>query len=82
MIRVGDIEVHRVEETVIWSPTTTFPDFKRDGLMANIGWLVPNYYDPPRDMFPASIHSWLLKTPTHTAVGAVQYAQHTLARAA
>jgi glyoxylase-like metal-dependent hydrolase (beta-lactamase superfamily II) len=66
VIRIGDIEVHRIEETVVYEPMTLFPDFQRDGLMANLGWLVPNYYDPPRDMFPTSVHSWLVKTPTHT----------------
>jgi len=66
LIRIGNIEVHRIEETIVFSPTTVFPDFRREDLIANLGWLVPNYYDSPRDMFPASIHSWLLKTSTHT----------------
>ncbi len=66
MIRIGNIEVHRIEETIVFSPTTVFPDFRREDLIANLGWLVPNYYNSPRDMFPASIHSWLLKTSTHT----------------
>jgi glyoxylase-like metal-dependent hydrolase (beta-lactamase superfamily II) len=66
LIKIGDIEVHRIEEVVIYEPTTFLPDFQREGLMANLSWLVPNYYDSPRDMFPATVHSWLLKTPTHT----------------
>ncbi len=33
---IGDVEVHRIEEPVIWAPTTPFPDFRRDGLIDNI----------------------------------------------
>ena len=66
MIQIGDIEVHRIEELIIYEPMTLFPDFQPDALQENLNWLAPHYYDPDKAMFPTSIHSWLLKTPQHT----------------
>jgi glyoxylase-like metal-dependent hydrolase (beta-lactamase superfamily II) len=63
MIKIGDIEVHRIEEHIIYEPMNLFPDFRPEGLRENLPWLVPHYYDTQREMFPTSIHSWLLKTP-------------------
>jgi len=66
LIKIGDIEVHRIERKRSSIHPRRFFRIFGAKLMANLGWLLPNYYDSPRDMFPASIHSWLLKTPTHT----------------
>jgi glyoxylase-like metal-dependent hydrolase (beta-lactamase superfamily II) len=66
VIQIGDIEVHRIEEHIIYEPMTLFPDFQPDALQENLHWLAPHYYDTQRAMFPTSIHSWLLKTPQHT----------------
>jgi glyoxylase-like metal-dependent hydrolase (beta-lactamase superfamily II) len=66
MIRIGDIEVHRIEEVMLAESMTLFPDFRREALEANVGWLAPHYYDTATDTFPTSVHSWLLKTPKLT----------------
>ena len=66
MFRIGDIEVHRIEEVMLAEPMTLFPDFRREVLEENIGWLAPHYYDKASDTFPTSVHSWLLKTPELT----------------
>jgi glyoxylase-like metal-dependent hydrolase (beta-lactamase superfamily II) len=66
MFHIGDIEVHRIEEVMLAEPMTLFPDFQREALDANVGWLAPHYYDAATDTFPTSVHSWLLKTPKLT----------------
>ena len=66
MFKIGDIEVYRIEEIIIYEPMTLFPDFQQDGLEKNLHWLKPHYYDAGRAMFPTSVHSWLLKTPKLT----------------
>jgi glyoxylase-like metal-dependent hydrolase (beta-lactamase superfamily II) len=66
MLKIGDVEVHRIEEQVIYEPMTLFPDFHPEGLESNLKWLAPHYYDAQRGMFPTSVHSWLLKTPERT----------------
>jgi glyoxylase-like metal-dependent hydrolase (beta-lactamase superfamily II) len=66
MFKIGDIEVHRIEEHIIYEPMTLFPAFQQEGLEKNLGWLKPHYYDAVKAMFPTSVHSWLLKTPKLT----------------
>src|SRR3954464_5494527 len=66
MLRIGDIEVHRIDEIMLAEPMNLFPDFRREVLAENLSWLVPHYYDPAADTFPTSVHSWLLKTPKLT----------------
>jgi len=66
MFRIGDVEVHRIEEVMLTEPMTLLPDFRRAGLEEHLDWLVPHYYDGVQDVFPTSVHSWLLKTPRHT----------------
>jgi glyoxylase-like metal-dependent hydrolase (beta-lactamase superfamily II) len=68
VIRIGDVEVHRIDEHIIYEPMTLFPDFRPEVLEENLPWLVPHFYDTQREMFPTSVHSWLLKTPTNTIV--------------
>ena len=65
MIKIGDIEVHRIEEHIIYEPIDLFADFRPEVLQENLHWLVPHFYDTKREMFPTSVHSWLLKTPTN-----------------
>ncbi len=66
MFRIGDIEVYRIEEHIIYESMTLFPAFQQEGLEKNLGWLKPHYYDAEKAMFPTSVHSWLLKTPKET----------------
>jgi glyoxylase-like metal-dependent hydrolase (beta-lactamase superfamily II) len=66
MLKIGDIEVYRIEELIIFEPLTLFPDFRPEVLEENFHWLAPHYYDREKEMFPTSVHSWLLKTPTNT----------------
>lgn len=68
MITVGDIEVHRIEEQIVYEPMTLFPDFQPDILHANLHWLAPHYYDRDKAAFPTSVHSWLLRSPAFTVL--------------
>ena len=46
MIKIGDIEVHRIEEHIIYEPMTLFPDFQPRRRCRKIShWLAPHYYD-------------------------------------
>jgi glyoxylase-like metal-dependent hydrolase (beta-lactamase superfamily II) len=66
VITIGDVEVRRIEEIIIYEPMSLFADFRPEVLAENRHWLEPHYYDAQREMFPTSIHSWLLKTPERT----------------
>jgi glyoxylase-like metal-dependent hydrolase (beta-lactamase superfamily II) len=66
MLRIGDIEVHRIDEVMLAEPMTLLPDFRRDALEQHLDWLAPHYYDAKSDTFPTSVHSWLIKAPGRT----------------
>ncbi|HVG51920.1 MAG TPA: MBL fold metallo-hydrolase [Xanthobacteraceae bacterium] len=66
MIKIGDIEVHRIEEVMLAEPITYLLGFNRESFDENLDWLVPHYYTPATETFPTSVHSWLIKTPTNT----------------
>jgi glyoxylase-like metal-dependent hydrolase (beta-lactamase superfamily II) len=68
MLRVGNIEIIRIEELVLMEPTNLFAGWNKDIADKEIGWLSPNYYDPTADAFITSVHSWLIKTPHHTII--------------
>jgi glyoxylase-like metal-dependent hydrolase (beta-lactamase superfamily II) len=68
MIKVGDIEITRVEEMVLPEPAATFPGFDVDALAKHRNWLVPRYYDPATETFAVVIQVWIVKTPTATIV--------------
>lgn len=66
MIKLGDIEIHRIEEVMLAEAMTLLPDFQREVLSENLDWLAPHYYDAASDTFPTSVHSWLIKMPGRT----------------
>ena len=70
VIKVGDVEVHRVEEMLRpgFEPAFLFPDWRPEVLAEHAGWLVPDFYSPADGRFIASIHSWVIKTAHHTIV--------------
>ncbi|MGB8547342.1 MAG: MBL fold metallo-hydrolase, partial [Xanthobacteraceae bacterium] len=63
MIKIGNIEVTRIEEVMLVEQPTSFADFRPE-LIADIrDWLLPNHYDEKSNTFIISVHSWLLRTP-------------------
>src|SRR5262245_25857805 len=65
MLKVGDIEIHRIEEVMLNEPITYLLDFSRESFNENLESLVPHYYTKGPDTFPTSGHSWLIKTPAN-----------------
>ena len=65
MIKLGDVEIRRIEEVMVLEPTATFAGWQPH-VAREQPWLVPNYYDAAADAFVTSIASWLIKTPEHT----------------
>ncbi len=65
MIRLGDVEIRRIEELMVLEPTATFAGWQPH-VAQEQPWLIPNYYDAAADAFVTSIASWLVKTPEHT----------------
>jgi glyoxylase-like metal-dependent hydrolase (beta-lactamase superfamily II) len=65
MIRLGDVEIRRIEELMVLEPVATFAGWQPH-VAQEEPWLVPNYYDAAADAFVTSIASWLVKTPEHT----------------
>src|SRR3954466_14190427 len=60
----GSATITRVEEQLGVSSQPVdkyFPNFEREVLERHLGWLVPHHYDPQRDRFVTSIHSWLIR---------------------
>jgi glyoxylase-like metal-dependent hydrolase (beta-lactamase superfamily II) len=65
VIRVGDVEVSRIEELVLRMPVALLPEWDKAAALEQQAWLVPDFYLPERDRIMISIHSWLLKTRRH-----------------
>ncbi|MCX7307192.1 MAG: MBL fold metallo-hydrolase [Afipia sp.] len=63
MIRIGDVEISRIEEIVVLEASSVFSLWRKE--MADTPHLAlgPNYYDRSADGFVTSVHSWLVKTP-------------------
>jgi glyoxylase-like metal-dependent hydrolase (beta-lactamase superfamily II) len=66
MIKLGDIEISRVEEVLLVEEPSTFADFRPAMIDGIRDWLLPNHYDEKSNTFTISIHSWLLRTPDKT----------------
>jgi len=62
VVRVGDVEVRRIEEIMLLEPSNIFAQWRKE-MAGEHAWLEPNYYDAQADAFVTSIHSWLLKMP-------------------
>jgi glyoxylase-like metal-dependent hydrolase (beta-lactamase superfamily II) len=65
MRRIGDVEVTRIEEVNLREPPIMFAEWRKE-MAGEYDWLVPDFYIPEADNFQVSIHSWLLRTPSHT----------------
>lgn len=65
MLALGQIEIRRVEELSLELWSSLLPDWRKEAAGEQPSWLLPNFYVPAKDLFPVSIHSWLLLTPTH-----------------
>ncbi len=67
IVRVGDIEIGRVEESLGpgFDPAFLFPDWDPEVLRTHAGWLVPNYFDVASGKLMSSVHTWVVRTPRH-----------------
>jgi len=62
---IGSVTVTRIEEQLgvtQVAPEQYLRGFERELLQRHVGWLAPSHYDPARDRFVTSIHSWLIRT--------------------
>jgi hypothetical protein len=61
---IGSVTVTRIEEQLgvtAATPEQYFRGFERDVLQRHLDWVAPDHYDPQRDRFVTSIHSWLIR---------------------
>ncbi|MCC6775432.1 MAG: MBL fold metallo-hydrolase [Hyphomicrobiales bacterium] len=66
---IGTVRVTRVEEQLGPTghpPEQFLPGLDRELIARHRAWLVPEHYDPTRDRFVTSVHSWLVRTGRHT----------------
>ena len=65
---IGDVRVTRIEEQMGpgFPAKDFFPEFDADSFAAEQHWLAPSYYQPESGRLMTSIHSWLLRTGSHT----------------
>ena len=70
--RVGDVDVARIEESVLGLPTKVLvPDVTQDHLDATAGWIEPYFDEPNEDgeiMLRLSIHSFVIRSGDTTIV--------------
>lgn len=67
-IKVGDVEVSRVEELhcPAFSARDLFPDWSEEAVMPHLDWLAPAYFAPELGQLVMSSHSWVIRTGRHT----------------
>jgi glyoxylase-like metal-dependent hydrolase (beta-lactamase superfamily II) len=63
MIKLGDVEITRIEEVMLVEDPASFVDFRPELIDDIRDWLLPNHYDEKTNTFIMSVHSWLLRTP-------------------
>ncbi len=68
MIRLGDLEITRVEELSTPGSPALFKAWDDGVVAAAAPWYVPDYFDPATGSFSTSIHSWLVKGPGFCAL--------------
>src|SRR5262245_29141111 len=66
MIKIGDVEIRRIEEVMLIEQPATFSDFRQELIDGIRDWLLPNHYNEGSNTFTMSVHSWLLRTLDHT----------------
>jgi glyoxylase-like metal-dependent hydrolase (beta-lactamase superfamily II) len=65
MIRLGDVEIIRIEEVMLVEDPASFADFRAELIDDIRDWLLPNHYNEKTNTFIMSVHSWLLRMPDH-----------------
>ena len=65
---IGEVSVTRVEEVCGpgFEPAFLFKDWSEAVLEEHAAWMIPDCYDPVSKRFIASIHTWVLRTRSHT----------------
>lgn len=67
--RVGDVEITRVEETIVWlDGDRLMPDFEPQVLEPHHDWLRPNFFSEVNDKMALSIHSFVVQSGDTTIV--------------
>ena len=68
VIRVGDIEIHRIveQQAPFFDMYQFFPKLTPDLLDANRSWLEPRYVEPVTNKLILCIQSYVVRTPHHT----------------
>jgi glyoxylase-like metal-dependent hydrolase (beta-lactamase superfamily II) len=66
----GDVRVTRIEESagLGFQCDQLLPDWTSEAVAEHLHWLVPGYFDPASGRSVTSIHTWLVKTPSHTVL--------------
>ena len=69
-LTVGAAVLDRIEETVDTTFTGEgfFPLFDPEVMRPHMPWLAPRYFIPERGALVFSMHSWVVKTGTHTVL--------------
>ncbi len=66
MIKVGTIEITRIEEMMLAEPLASFVGIGPDELAAQRDWHGAEFFNEAEQSFVTSVHVWLVKTPTLT----------------
>ena len=67
MIRIGEAEIHRVEELQVRRPVAPL-NAPPELIAANAAWLKPTFIDPADDSFALVFQTWVLRTHGLTVV--------------
>jgi glyoxylase-like metal-dependent hydrolase (beta-lactamase superfamily II) len=68
MLHVGDLQISRIEETLLREPSNVFAEWDPALADRHGDVLTPSVYDRATDTFTVSVHSWLVRTPRRTIV--------------
>ena len=66
MIKIGDVEIQRIEEVMLTEEPASFADFRPELIDDIRDWLLPNHYNETANTFTMSVHSWLLRKGDRT----------------
>ncbi len=67
-MKLGDLEIARVEEMVLDEDTSLFAHWNEDTVRQHGSWMAPNYYDEQRKVFLSVIQTWIVKTKDKTII--------------
>jgi len=66
--RTGKFEIFRVEEMQLLEPAALLKEWRPDMISSYPDWLDKDFYAADSGSFRVSIHSWVIKSPTHTII--------------